>query len=376
MVSGALDLTRVWSSPPESWDFVFALNAKVDWSAAPAGLASKLEAVARSLARAAPEATLRAVEELSAKVRGSAAVLKGVGDGVAESPAFESLAGQLYRPAPNALLGLVDASDRLGEALVAAMNANSSRWLDTVVRVLEGDDTGARRRVRRRFLSLVDDAVAGETVPRMLADVGGAELADLVVELGRRGRFRSEAINVALEDAARHSGSVEVVRDAVVRRVRSGDSEAFLLKVVELTGPDLEWLLGVGSGVVAGRLLAALLADAEEKAIRSVLSEDGRATRVVSVLRAVLPTSAWEIARILQFDLIPSLAGLDVGFDVVSTVPPEKRRTLEKWLLRRALSAARSGDARVAQAIAEFREGLTAEELVAAATASSSAGAG
>ena len=169
MVSGALDLTTVRSSPRESWDFLLALSAKVEWSTAPPGLAGKLEGVARSLARAAPEVALGAVADLNTGVHGSVAVLKGVGDGVAESRALESLSDWLGRLAPNALLSLVDASDRLGEALVTEMNATADRWLDTVVRVLEGDDTGARRRVRQRLVSLVDDAVAGETVS---ADAG------------------------------------------------------------------------------------------------------------------------------------------------------------------------------------------------------------
>ena len=371
MVYAALDSATVRSSPQESWDFLFALNAKVEWSTAPAALADKLERAARSLARGAPEEALEAVEELHADVYGSAAVLNGVADGVAESPAFEALSECLSRLEPNVLLRLVAASDRLGEALVTAMNATADRWLDMVVRVLEGDDASARRRVRRRLVSLVDDAVAGKTVPRMLADVGGAELADLAVELGRRGRFRSEPINAALVEAARHTGSVDVVRDAVVSHVQSGDADAFLLKFVELTGPDLEWLLGLSDGGLAGRLLTALLADAEAMAIQSVLSQGGQAPRVVSVLRAVLPTSASEIARILQFGLMPSRAGLDVGFDVVSTVLPKERRSLEKWLLREVLSVARPGDSRVGQAIAEFRDRLTAEELVAAATAAS-----
>ena len=369
MVSGALDLTTVRSSPRESWDFLFALNAKVEWSAAPAELAGKLEGVARSLAWAAPEAALEALEDLNTDVQGLADILRGIGDGLAESRAFESLSDRLCRLAPNALLSLVDASDRFGEALVVAMNATAERWIAAVVHLLEGDDADARRRVRQRFVSLIDDAVVGETVPPMLAGVGGTELVDLAVELGLRGRFRSEAVNAVLANAARNTGSVEVVRDAVVSRVEGGDADAFLLKVVEFTGPDLEWLLRVGDGVVAGRLLTSLLEDAHDKAIKSVLSGGGRAPRVVSVLRAALPTSASEIARILQFGLMPSRAGLDVGFDVVSTVPPEKRRSLEKWLLREVLSAARPGDARVGQAIAEFREGLTVEELVAAATA-------
>lgn len=368
MVSGALDLATVPSSPRGSWDFLFALNAKVEWSTAPARLAGMLEGAARSLARAAPEAALRAV---NTDVRGSAAVLKGVGDGVAESEAFESSSDWLRRLAPNVLLSLVDVSGRLGAALVTAMNAIPDRWLDTVVRVLEGDDAVARRRVRQRLVSLVDDAVAEETVPRMLSGVGGAELADLVVKSARRGGFRSEGMNAALAEVARNTGSVEVVRDAVVSRVQSRDADAFLLSVVELTGPDLEWLLSVSDRAVAARLLTSLLADAEEPALLSVLSEGGRAPRVVSVLLAALPASAREIARIIQFGLMPSLAALDVGFDVVSTVPPEERRSLKKWLLREVLSAARPGDARLEQAIAEFREGLTAAELVAAATAAS-----
>ena len=47
------------------------------------------------MARAAPEEALGAVEDLNTDVHGSAAVLKGVGDGVAESRALESLSDWL-----------------------------------------------------------------------------------------------------------------------------------------------------------------------------------------------------------------------------------------------------------------------------------------
>ena len=371
MVSGALDLATARSSPQESWDFLLALNGKVGWRAAPAELTGRLERVARSLSRAAPAATLEAVGRLNTDLHGSTVLLKAVGDGLAESRSLASLCDWLGRLAPNTLLALVDASVRFGGALVTEMNAAVDQWLDTVVRVLKGDDTAARRRVRRRLVSLVDDSVVGETLPEILAEAGPAELADLVVELGRRDKFRSKAMNAALAEAARSTGSVDVVRDAVVTRVQSGDAEAFLLKVVELTGPDLEWLLGVGDRVITGRLLTSLLADAKDRTIHSVLSEAGRASRVVAVLRATLPTSASHIARILELGLMPSLAGLDIGFDIVARVPPRERQPLEKWLLREVLSAAPLGDSRVRQAIAEFRHGLTAEELVAAATAAS-----
>ena len=370
-VARAIDSTTAQSTPQESWDFLIALIAKIELSTPTKGLSGKLEEVVRSLARVAPDIALRAIEDLDASGHRSAAVLKGAGHGVAESQVFESMSDRLQELAPNALLSLVDASDRLGEALVTAMNVTVDQWIDTVMRMLDGDDIDACRRVRRRLVALVDDAVAGAVLPRMLADVGGVELADMVVELGCRGRFQSDAINTVLAKAARNTGSVNVVRDAVKGRVDASDADAFLLKVVELKGPDLEWLFGVADKVVAGRLLTALLADADERAIRSVLSAHDRSPRAVSVLRAVLPGSASEIARILQLGLMSNRAGLEVGFEIVSKVPREKRRLLEKWLVREALTAARPGDTRVGKAIAEFRESLTAEELVDAATAAS-----
>ena len=371
MVSGAVDLTTTESSPQQSWNFLLALNAKVEWRAAPSELTGKLESVARSLSRAAPAATLEAVGHLKPDFHRSMVLLKAVGDGLAESRSLASLCDWLGRLAPNTLLSLVDASVRFGEALLTEMNAAVDQWLDTIVRMLKGDDSAARRRVRRRLVSLVDESVVGRTLPQILAGVGPGELADLVVELGRRDKLRSKAMNAALAETARKAGSVDVVRDAVVSQVQSGDAEAFLRNVVELTGRDLEWLFSVDDQVLAGRLLTSLVADAKDRGVCAVLSTDGRTARVVSVLSAALPTSASGIARILELGLMPSSAGWDVGFNIVARVPPAQRPSLERWLLREVLSAAPPGDPRVRRAIAELRQGLTTEELVAKATAAS-----
>ena len=371
MVSAALDLPTVRSSPRDSWDFFFALTAKVEWNTAPAALARKLEEAVRSLARAEPEEALAVMDDLTANVHPPAAVLKGLGDGVAESPAFETLSECLGRLEPDLLLRLVTASDRLGDALVTAMNAAASRWLNVLVHMLEGEDVDARQRVRRRLLSLVDNSVAAETIPSMLADVAGTELADLTVELAGRGKFRSQPFSAAFAEAARNSDSVDVVRDAVASRVRSADLDAFLLEIVGFTRSDLDWLLDLHDGALAGRLLTALLADADAIAMHSLLSIRGRAPRVVSALHSVLPTSASQIGRILTLDLMPGGADLDVGFEVVSMLPAEEKQSLETWLLHEVLSAAPLGDARLAHALAKFSAGLTPDELVAAATASS-----
>ena len=370
-VFAALDLATVRSAPRESWDFFFALTAKIEWNSAPAGLARKLEGAVRSLARSDPEETLAVMDDLTTGVHGPAALLKGIGDGVAESSAFETLSERLGRLESTLLLRLVAASDRLAESLVTAMNAAVIPWLNIVAHVLEGEDLDARHQVRRRLLPLVDDSVATETVPSMLSDIAGSELADLAVEFADREKFRSQLFSAAFAKAARNSGSVEVVRDAVAGRVRYVDIDVFLLELVDFTRSDLEWLLGLDDGIVAGRLLTALLANANDMAIHSLLSKRTRASRVVSVLHAVLPTSASQIARVLTLGLMRGERGLDIGFEVVSMLQERGRQSLETWLLREVLSATPLGDSRLAHALAEFRAGLTSEELIAAATAAS-----
>ena len=368
IVSGALDVTIERSSHRESWKFLSALDAKIEWSTAPQDLVGKLEGVAGSLSRDAPAVALSAVEDLDIDVDASAFILKALGDGVAESRALESVGDWLNGLAPDTQLVLLDASTRMSETLASEINTRVDGSLDTAVHLLGGESTVARRRVRRRLLSLVGDAVALEVIPRILATVEGNEVADLAVAMGCQGKLHSEVMTAALAKAARKTGSVDVVRDAVVSHVPSEDAGAFLRKLVKLTPSDVEWLLGVGDRALAARLLTSLLTGAEERAIQSALSEGDRARRVVSTLRTALPTSASGMTRMLLCGLLPSHAGLDIGFDILEAVPTSERRSLERWLLRATLTAAPLRDPRTQQAIAEFRHGFTPEELVAAAT--------
>ena len=370
VVSAALDLITVRSPRRESWYFLFALTAKIEWSTAPAGLAEKLEGAVRSLAQAAPEEALAILGDLSADVRVPAAIMRGLGDGAAESSAFETLFECLSRLQPDLLLRLVNESERLGEALGAAMNVATSRWLNVFVHMLEAEDADTRHQVRRRLLSLVDDSAADETIPSMLVDVTSSELADLVVELAGRGKLRSQPFYAAFAEAVRNSDNIGVVRDVVASQVRSADADAFLLKVVEFTRSDVDWLLNLHDSGLAGRLLTTLLGDADSKTIHSLLSTRARAARVVSTLHSELPTSALQIARILTLDLIRDGGGLDVGFEVVAMLPAEVRQSLETWLLREVLAAAPIDDTRLPHALAEFSTRLTPDELVVAATAS------
>ena len=251
------------------------------------------------------------------------------------------------------------------------MNADPSRWVDVLAHMLEAEDVDARLRVGRRLLSYLDDSVATETIPIILADFASIESVDLIVELAVRGKIRSQPFYAAFAEVARNTGSVDVVRDAVAREVRSVNVDAFLQEIIEFTRSDVDWLLDLSDRSLAGSLLTALLADADRAAIHSLLSTRARAPRVVSVLHSILPSSASQIARILTLDLLRDGSGLDIGFEVVSMLPAEEQQSLQKWLLHEELSSAPPGDDRLVPTLAEFSSALTPDELVAAAAAAS-----
>lgn len=376
MVSAALNRVTVPSSSQGSWDFLFALTVKIEWDTAPVELVRKLDGAVHSLARAGPEKALAALNNIPTDARAPAIILKGISNGVAESPTFGALYDHLIHLESDLLLRLLDVGHRLGESLASAVNADPSHWVDVLAHMLEGEDADARRRVGRRILPFLDDSAATKTMPIILADVASTELVDLIFELAIRGKVRSQPFYAAFAEIVRNSGSVDdvrdaVMRDAVVSDARSKNVVALLQEIIEFTRSDVDWLLDLSDRRLAGRLLTVLLADADLTDIHSLLYTSTRTSRVVSVLRSALPSSGSQIARILTLDLLRDGAGLDVGFEIVSMLPAEEQQSLKKWLLQEELSAAPPGDDRLAHALAEFSVELTPDELVAAAAAAS-----
>ena len=369
-IVSAMDLATVRLTLEESWKFLFALEAKVERRTVPKALAHKMEATARRLARGDPHEALKVMEALGMGLESSVAVMRGIGDGIAESDAFAESFLSLRRLAPNVLLKIVNVSDCLGEAIIRMMNNRPNRWIGTLVHALEADDAYSRRKARQRLLPLINDGILKETAPHLLKGVSGVELADLAVRMGNRNGFRTNEVSQTMEKAARHAGSVEVVRDAVMSRVQVSAAERFLLATLTISRSDVEWLLNVNDSAKASRLLTALSARAQDAALRSTLSRGELARRFVTLLRADMPSSALQIARVLMLDLMEDAEGLDVAFEIMPTLPRDEKAVLKSWTLRKALLTALPSDARVAKAVAEFGIRLAAKDLVETATAS------
>ena len=368
-VVGAIELAAEALAPQESWEFLLALEGKLAWETAPARLAEKVEDMARGVARRDAEQALRVVATRWTGVDCSEALGRGLADGLAMSAGFAGLRRRLDGLQPDMLLRLTDLSDCLREAMAKAVGRDPEAWCGTLERVLRGEDAHARRRVREGIVAVIDDRVAGRWISRLLAGAEHSELAEVAVEAGRTGRLGASGLTEGLVEAARTGGSGTMVREAVVARVPAEAADGFLVQLLGFSKGDMEWLLGAVETNRAGRMLTALLGEADDAAIRSVMSDEWLADRVLAALRKGMPSSSREMARVLVLDVVEVDEALDVAFEVAESLDEEERMAVVRWIVDKALSVAAPGDVRVGRAVEAYGTALSARELVAAATA-------
>ena len=241
--------------------------------------------------------------------------------------------------------------------------------MGTLERTLCGEDASARRRVRRGFVGTVDDGLGGRWIVRLLAGAEGSELAEMAVEAGRTGRFGANGLTKGFIQAARNSGSEATVREAVVDRVSDEAADWFVLQLLAVSKGDVEWLLDAVEPGRAGQMLMVLLSEAEDTAVRSVMSDGRLADRVLAALGKTMPSSAREMARILALDVIEADMAFDMAFDVAEALSRDERKAFEGWIVNKALSTAVPGDVRVERAVRSYGTALSPENLVEEATA-------
>ncbi len=367
-VVGATELAGTLS-PQDSWVFLLALDGKLTWETAPVRLAEKVEVTAQTVAHADVEEAIRVLTTRWAAADRSEALERGLANGLAMSAGFGGLFRRLDALEPHRLLRLTDLSDRLKKAMAKALGHNPEAWCGTIERVLRGNDPDARRRVRESIVCAVDVGIGSRWISRLLAGAEGSELAVLAVGAGHAGRLGANGLTDALVEAARGKGGVKTVRQAVVDRVPEEAADGFLVRLLRFLKGDVTWLLGAVERGRAGRILKALLGEADDAAIRSVMSDERLADSVLTALYAGLPSSAQELARVLVLDIIGVDAALDWAFEVAERLDREERRAIERWIVEKALSEAGPGDVRVGRAVEAYGTALSAEELVAAATA-------
>ena len=366
-VGGAMDQVVKRFARRESWEFLMALDAKVQWETAPKELAEQLEITVREMARDNGAEALEAVNVAGAGGHRSIGVLRGVADGVAATDGFGGLADCLGRLGPGALLKMVDASAHLGKAILGMANGGTGKWIEVLRRVFEGEDAPALHRARLRLLPLIEDWVVEEAIPDILGGIPAEELADVGVAFGTG--IPSRKFNEVFAEVARRDGSVDAVREALMSRAAGEGAERLVLGTLRFCRSDVEWLLGqADEGGRTGRLLTELLAGADASALESVLSGRGIAQRVVSVLRAEVPSSASQVARVLMLDLIGGTEGLDFAFVILPVVGLKDRVELQRWIVREGFARALPGDDRVGKAVSAFGGRLEPRQLVVAAT--------
>ena len=356
-------------SPEEAWRILFALEEKTGGGWATTRMRKGIEEGAGVLAGRGPRDALAVVAADPMRRLATVHVVKGLADGVGESPEFVHLADEVELLPAFAVAQLVVVSACFAKGVVEGMNAGDGQW----VRIFEGAFDAAneveRRGMRRAVLPVLEGGALG-TVPRMLDDVSGEELAELVSETIERRATASPALDRALWNAARMTGGEVIVRDAAMRSPDRDRAEQFVLRTLALNSADVKWLAArKGDERAASRLLSAVLRNVRDEEIKGL--PRSLAGQVLGLLGAELDACREEIARVLALGVGRGEVAFDLGFRTLSVLRPQKKRAqLGEWMVRAGLVDADPEDARVSSVLAEFGATLAVSELIEAATSS------
>ena len=354
----------------EAWEFLFALEAKIEGDWASRIMQECIEGGAGRLAGRDTREALAALAEDPSRRMASIHVVKGLADGAAESPEFTHLVQDVGRLPSFAVAQLMASSPPFARAVVAGMNVDQGRWIEVFLAAFDAADEVAKRGIRRETLPVVEGHVIERTVPHMLEDVTGEEVAELARQAIDRRESASPALNRALWDAARVTGGETIVRDAVMGSSEGAEAEQFVLPTLVLNKPDIEWLAGrTGDEQRANRLLRALLGTVADGEIRALSQSTAR--DVLALMGTEVEACKREIARVLALDVTRDEEGFDLGFRTWSVLRFEDARIeLGEWMLRAGLSDAPPDDERVSVVLAESGSRLAESDLVDAVTSS------
>ena len=365
----------------QAWEFLFALEAKVRGLAigdtpsavgAPSVVPEGIEAWSRTLACRDARGALAGLSGNATRQAQSSRVVKGLADGLAEAQDLSNLAEAVADLSAGDVAQLMGASVPFAHAVAEAMNAEPTSWVDVFLRSLRAGDEGAKDRMRVEVLRVIEDQVVDQTVPPMLDGLTGGRLEKLAVDVVARRESVSPSLNRAVGDAARRSGDIVAVRDAVLKSQRLTAADQFVLGTLEMSSADVDWLTGhVNDKGRANRLLRGLLGQVGQPELEALLARDQQVTnQVLALLGAQVEASAGDIARVLTVDVVKDLKAINLGFNAMRSLSGDpERRSLGEWLLRTGLSEAPPDDDRVSMYVAEFGSRFTATELVQLATA-------
>ncbi len=363
----AVELAGNRLSTQEAWRFLFSLEIKTSRRKRQSTtLLRHIESAARHLAHSDVSEALRHLEsETQEKIDPPPHALKGLADGVAESEVFPGVFERLDGIPAIVVLRMLEGSEAFLRCSVDALTVEPGKWNGLFAQLLNEPNPGLLAGVRRELVRRADEELVGRWLPFLLDGVSGRELVELAVDVATRKDFATGVIDQAIVGAAKVSGSVDLVRDAVARQIAGERADRFLLATLDCARADLEWLVDrLEDPERARRLLVEVLNRASDKRIREISAAKGVLGAVLNLLARNKRSGARQIARVLMLDAVTGEEGVDAAFGVLPGLPQGERDELGIWMLRQALGSACMDDHRVADILSRFGEKMQVGDLV------------
>ena len=362
----AVDMAIHQLSTGDAWTFLLSLEVKVSIRRRSPTLMSLIEGAVCGLAdRDISEALAHLETETRERTDVPPHALKGLADGVAKSELFPDVLEWLGGIPPSVVLRMLDGSEAFLRRALEALRLEPDQWIRVFSRVFDEPEPVLLTGVRRKLTHLVDVEVA-ETITQVMLDrVSSEELVELVAEIGARRDFASGVFDEAIVKAAKGSGGLELVRDAVANRFSGKGADRFLLATLELNKSAVEWLEGAfQDSQRATRLLIEVVEAASDNRIREMSSDEGLLRAVLKLLAHDCRSGARQMARILLLGVVAAEQAIDYGFRVLTYLPQRERDELGKWILREALGGTCVEDQRVSDLLSQYGTKMHPNELV------------
>jgi hypothetical protein len=372
LLSHAVDLSRHDNTAFEHLRYLVTLLGKFAGRQMPLSLLRHIRQSASAVAAHEPAQTvefLASADSLGRRL--SRTFCAGLGDGLAKT-ADTIVIGAFDRLAPETQLTLLSASTPLDERLLGAGPGAGPTWPENIRRAMEATSVQLRLRAAGRLVPNLRHKSQGPILRGVLHGATWPLIARTLDQLWRGCQFEIAEFAEAILRAAAHVHAVPNLRRLLANYPETSATDRFLASTLQLSGPDIEWLLTSAelSTARATDLLCRLIAGSDEFALERAFADPVLKLQVLYRIGRGETVDGASIARILLVTGIGSQQEFELGLVAFNQAQrPSQYPGLARLLLQAFFRYAAELDGRVQQdLLVAIGKQLEGSDIVFAAT--------
>ncbi|MBV9565639.1 MAG: hypothetical protein JOY90_35080 [Bradyrhizobium sp.] len=338
--------TATSDSVPEAWSFLATLFGKFQGRPLPQEIAVPVEDAARLLTHRDPVLTIEAVSSqvLRHHVQ-PREVYSGVGTALTEVHPSEPLLNAILHAAHDAIIGLLSTAPAGSRAIVRM--ADEFKALPALAKAMSGVDAEMAAQLRSNIVPLIRHETEAVLLPPILVGITNEDLASLARRVFEQAGFVGAALGDAILRAARSSDALSRLRNVVADQFRGAAADAFLVRTLSVNMESVSWLESQVAPDRARSLLRSLIDRTNDQALMAGQRERAVLHGMMNLLIGDVPSSAQQIARLLEVGQVSSRDVFEIGVQLLPHLNGQENARLITLVAEEAFSHVAFDDPRV-----------------------------